>query len=119
MKKDVISNKWKKIDKLTAIETDGTKVWIDIRGLIGLEKPNGYNISLGASFANGSEPHDRKFRPPTNNEIIHVYDEKVLFWSKNGYSTGKRIPQNIKQVLLDNIKLGMKSLGYNIKYIKI
>ncbi len=114
-----ISKKWKKTGKLTALACDGTKVWIDVRGIVGLERPNGTYISLGASFADGSELHNSKFELQQTNKIIHIYDEKILYWAKDGYITGGKISPGIKKVLLEAIKLAMKSLGYSVKYIKV
>jgi len=44
-------NKWEKIDALTTKAPDGSKAWLDIRGCVGLQQPNGYIVTLGASFA--------------------------------------------------------------------
>lgn len=97
---------WKKIDKFTAQASDGTNAWLDLRGIIGLERPDGCYISLGASF---DTLHKKS--------IIKVYIGKESFWEKNGYDVGEKISHGDQQTLLNKLRDAMKMLGYSLKYI--
>lgn len=118
MKKYTIPKHWRKIDGLTVKAPDDSKVWLDIRGLVGLELPSGKYVSLGAYFADNSEEelHDGKFGPPPFDKQINISVEDTLIWWKDGHNTGEIVSKATHRQILDSIKNAMKTLGYTIEY---
>jgi hypothetical protein len=114
MKGWVAPKQWNRIDKFTVEASDGSKVWIDVRGLVGFERTNGDYVSLGAEFSHDSKS-DRTF--PISRKNIHVYVNQVLSWERDGSDTGKKISKDVRQKFLESIKEAMNSLGYSIRYI--
>ena len=118
MSKYFIIDQWKKLDTYTAEAPDGSKVWFDIRELVGFEQPDGYYISLGAVIFNkAGKSSFSSNTSSTDNKIMHVYIGKKLCWEKDGYDTGEEISGDNRRILLDNIKNGLNLLGFAVEYI--
>jgi len=110
---------WKKIDVLTALAPDGTRAWLDVRGLVGLTRPDGAYLSLGASLADtGDEPHGRGYSPPPEGSRICVFAEDNLTWRKDGRPTVEVVPSRLREIFLESIFTALSSVGYYLEFRK-
>jgi hypothetical protein len=120
MKKYIVPAKWKKIDKFTVVAPDGSKVWLDVRGLVVLKQPSGFSLPLGASFVDEEDDlRSIKSKSPLTNKIIQVYVGKVFSWKKEGYDTNETITRFVLKSLLKSIKSAVETLGYSVEYVDI
>ena len=112
--------RWKRVDAWRTRAADGSLVWMDMRGLVGLQQPNGLNFTLGAS-AEGAhgELHDGRHGPPPKGRPIQVFVGPKSRWWRGGYQTNEMLSEAAKRDVLDSLKKAMGTLGYAVRYIQV
>jgi hypothetical protein len=104
--KYVPAEQWKKKDSFTAVALDGSKVWIDIRGFLGYERPDSYYVTFGINIHNLN-----------NKEVksITLYRNQSLELRENGYSTGYILENDLMEKFYKSIVNAIKELGYRVE----
>ncbi len=111
---------WTKVDPWTAEAPDGSKAWLDARGLVGLTRPDGTYLSFGARLADsGADPHDGNLGPPREGSRISVFTEDTLMWERDGRSTESFVPTEHREAYLESISNAMSVVGYTVEYQRV
>lgn len=113
------SMQWKRSDDWRAKAADGSLVWMDMRGLVGLQQPSGLYVTLSASTKSAhGELHDGRYGPPPKKDPIRLFVSDMGTWRRGGYATKEKIPKELQRALLDSLERGLRALGYSVKYAR-
>jgi hypothetical protein len=104
------ANQWKKKDSYTVIAHDGSKVWIDMRGLIGYERPDAYYITFGIDIHNLDNSKQV--------DSITLYRNQSLELEEDGSLTGYILENELIEKFYKSIINAIKELGYKVELVE-
>ena len=111
--------RWKRIDGWRAKAVDGSLVWMDMRGFVGLQQPKGTYVTFGASSVDAGvdgELHNGRHNPPGKSEPIRIYISDLQNWWKGGHQTKDELDQDSRKAILASLEKALKVLGYSVRY---
>ena len=111
---------WSKVGAWGARSADGSEVWLDFRGLVGLRRPDGAYFALGASLADtGDEPHDADYGPPPAGSRLKVFAQTSLVWYRGDINTKHAVPPTCRDAFLQSLSLGLAVIGYVTEVVDV
>ena len=111
---------WSKIDAWTAKAEDGSRAGLDIRGLVGITKPDGTYISFGADLAEtGGALYNKNYQPPPSGSRIRVFTQASLDWYRDGRRTGHALPPHRCEAFLQSLSRALAAMGYAAEFVDV